>query len=146
MDDGVAPRHPRTWSPTSSSSVSLGQFFTRFGGIFYFYLLTCGSRSLVPGTQNEIVVSWITLWEMNKVYWLDFTLDLRSCCLPQVRAEACISLQSSWERSKVRRSVRTTFGELKVQLKMNHSSSNSPKYVRRTNIRPVKNGLNGVEW
>ena len=40
MDDGVA------------------RFFTRFGGIFlFFYLLTCGRRSLVSGTQNEIVVS-----------------------------------------------------------------------------------------
>ena len=39
MDDGVA------------------RFFTRFGGIFIFYLLTCGRRSLVLGTQNEIVVS-----------------------------------------------------------------------------------------
>ena len=38
MDDGVA------------------RFFTRFGGIFI-YLLTCGRRSLVSGTQNEIVVS-----------------------------------------------------------------------------------------
>ena len=35
MDDGVA------------------RFFTRFGG----KLLTCGRRSLVSGTQNEIVVS-----------------------------------------------------------------------------------------
>ena len=38
MDDGVA------------------RFFTRFGRIF-FNLLTCGMRSLVSGTQNEIVVS-----------------------------------------------------------------------------------------
>ena len=38
MDDGVA------------------RFFTRFGGIC-FYLLICGRRSLVSGTQNEIVVS-----------------------------------------------------------------------------------------
>ena len=38
MDDGVA------------------RFFTRFGGIS-FYLLTCGRRSLVSETQNEIVVS-----------------------------------------------------------------------------------------
>ena len=38
MDDGVA------------------RFFTRFGGIC-FYLLTCERRSLVWGTQNEIVVS-----------------------------------------------------------------------------------------
>ena len=38
MDDGVA------------------RFFIRFGD-FYFYLLTCGRRSLVSETQNEIVVS-----------------------------------------------------------------------------------------
>ena len=38
MDDGVA------------------RFFTRFGGEFV-YLLTCGRRSLVSETQNEIVVS-----------------------------------------------------------------------------------------
>ena len=34
------------------------------------YLLTCGRRSLVSGTQNDIVVSWITLWRMIKVSWL----------------------------------------------------------------------------
>ena len=33
----------------------VARFFTRFGGIF-FYLLTCGRRSLVSETQNEIVV------------------------------------------------------------------------------------------
>ena len=38
MDDGVA------------------RFFTRFVGIFL-NLLTCGRRSLVSGSQNEIVVS-----------------------------------------------------------------------------------------
>ena len=36
MDDGVS------------------RFFTREN---FFYLLTCGRRSLVPGAQNEIVVS-----------------------------------------------------------------------------------------
>ena len=35
----------------------IAKLFTRFGG----NLLTCGKRSLVSGTQNEIVVSWITL-------------------------------------------------------------------------------------
>ena len=37
----------------------VARFFTRFGLLlfFYFYLLTCGRRSLVSGTQNEIVVS-----------------------------------------------------------------------------------------
>ena len=34
----------------------VARFFTRFGGIF-FNLLTCGRRSLVSGTENEIVVS-----------------------------------------------------------------------------------------
>ena len=50
----------------------------------YFYLLTCGRQSLVSGTQNEIVVSWITLWGMMKVYWLDFSLHFRSCCLLRI--------------------------------------------------------------
>ena len=36
------------------------RFFTRFGRKF-FYLLTCGRRSLVSGAQNEIVVSRIAL-------------------------------------------------------------------------------------
>ena len=39
MDDGVA------------------RFFTRFGENLFVYLLTCGRRSLVSETQNEIVVS-----------------------------------------------------------------------------------------
>ena len=46
--------------------------------------------------------------------WL--SLHFRSCCLPQVWVEACISLQANWERSKVW-IVRTMFGELKVQLR-----------------------------
>ena len=41
---------------------------------------------------------------------------LSAARLPQVRAEACISLQASWEWSKVW-TVRTIFGELKVQLR-----------------------------
>ena len=40
---------------------------------------------------------------------------LSAARLPQVRAEACIS--ANWERNKVRRTVRTMFGELKVQLR-----------------------------
>ena len=34
----------------------VARFFTRFGGEFV-YLLTCGRRSIVSETQNEIVVS-----------------------------------------------------------------------------------------
>ena len=41
---------------------------------------------------------------------------LSAARLPQVRAEACISLQANWERSKVW-TVRTMSGELKVQLR-----------------------------
>ena len=53
------------------------------GGVWYVrawelwrqvWLPTCGRRSLVSGTQNEIVVSWFTLWGMIKVYWLDLSL------------------------------------------------------------------------
>ena len=40
----------------------------------FVYLLTCGRRSLVSGTQNEIVVSSVTLWGMMEVYWVDLTL------------------------------------------------------------------------
>ena len=43
MDDGVA------------------RYFTRFGGTLKKKKLTCGRRSLVSGTQNDIVVSRITL-------------------------------------------------------------------------------------
>ena len=36
----------------------VARFFTRFFFfLFKFFLLTCGRRSLVSGTQNEIVVS-----------------------------------------------------------------------------------------
>ena len=45
-----------------------------------------------------------------------FSITLSAARLPQVRAEACISLQASWEWSKVW-TVRTIFGELNVQLR-----------------------------
>ena len=66
------------------------------------YLLTCGRRSLVSGIQNDILVSWTTLWGMIKVYWLDltwldFSLHFGSCCLlhfcrRKLGPEPCISL------------------------------------------------------
>ena len=46
--------------------------------------LVGGAALIVSETQNEIVVSWITLWRMMKVYWLDFSLNFRSCCLLRV--------------------------------------------------------------
>ena len=99
-------------------TVSLGSSLAS-GGI---YLSTCGRRSLVSETQHEIIVRWSTLWGMIKVYWLEptFSIMLSAARLPQVRAEACISFQASWEWSKVW-TVRTLFGELKVQFKRNES-------------------------
>ena len=35
----------------------LVKYFTRFGGIFKIYLLICERRSLVSGTQDDIIVS-----------------------------------------------------------------------------------------
>ena len=65
MDDGVA------------------RFFTRFEGNLFICWLVEGA-ALSRRTQNEIVVSWITLWGMIKVYWLDLTLayilDHAVCC------------------------------------------------------------------
>ena len=95
MDDGVA------------------RFSTRFGG----NLLTCGRRSLVSETQNEIVVSWITLWGMMKVYWLDLTLvyifDHAVCCASAASSGRSLHLITS-------------------QLRTKQSSSNCPNHVRRT--------------
>ena len=54
MDDGVA------------------RFFTRFEDNLFICWLVEGA-ALSRRTQNEIVVSWITLWGMIKVYWLDLT-------------------------------------------------------------------------
>ena len=34
----------------------VARYFTRFRGIFIFYLLSCERRSLASGTQNNIVV------------------------------------------------------------------------------------------
>ena len=42
---------------------------------------------------------------------------LSAARLLHVRAEPCISLQARLERGKVLRTVRTMFGELKVQLR-----------------------------
>ena len=52
---------------------------------------------------------------------------LSAARLPQVRAEACILLQARWEWSKVW-TVRTTFGELNVQLR------NESKFVEVSEV------------
>jgi len=62
-------------------TVSLG-FSLALEGICLFVDLW--KAQLVSETQNEIVVSWITLWGMMKVYWLDFSLHFQSCCLLRV--------------------------------------------------------------
>ena len=71
--------------------------------------------SLVEGaalsrrTQNEIVVSWITLWGMIKVYWLDwldFSLHFRSCCL--LRALSPFLTGRMFLRPNILRTLRQT--------------------------------------
>ena len=103
MDDGVA------------------RYFTRFG-CFLINLLTCGRRSLVCETQNDIVVSSMILWGMMKVYWLDLS-QLRtkyssSNCPKHVRR----TKSSIKKRIIVHRTVRSMLGE--------------------QTLRPVKNVLN----
>ena len=115
------------------------------------YLLICGRRSLVSGTKNDIVVSWITLWGMIKIYWLDLTLayilDHAVCCAfcRKFGPKPPSHYKLVRKRSIVRSTVRTMFGELKVRL----SSIKKRSIVRRNvrsmfdelTVRPVKNGL-----
>ena len=56
-------------------------------------VLICGRRSLVSGTQNGVVVSWITLWWMVKVYWLEMTWG---CTSGGVYVH-CIYRHARWE-------------------------------------------------
>ena len=113
-------------------------------------LSPCERRSLVSGTQNDIVGSWITMWVMIKVYCLAFSLHFGSCCLLHFCRKFGPKLASHYKpvkkRSTVRRTVQTMFGELKVRL----SSIKKWISVRRTTrsmfgeltVRSVKNGLN----
>ena len=125
-------------------TVSLGTSLRREFVNFFTY----GRRSLVSGTQNDIVVSWITLWGMIKVYWLDdlilaYILDHAVCCASAASSGRSLHLiisqlrtkyssficpnhvrrttSSIKKRSKVRRILRTMFGE--------------------ANVHPFKNGL-----
>ena len=86
MDDGVA------------------RFFTRFeGNLFICWLvLTCGRRSLVSETQNEIVVSWITLWGMIKVsdLTLAYIFDHAVCCASAASSGWSLHLITSQLRTK----------------------------------------------
>ena len=114
------------------------------------YFLTCGRRSLVSGTYNDKVVSWITLWGMIKVYGLDFSLHFGSCCLLRFCHKFGPKRASHYKpvkkRSIVRRTVRTMFGEL---VKVRLSSIKKRIIVRRTvwsmfgevTVRSVKNRL-----
>ena len=106
----------------------------------FFYWLTCGRRSLVSGTQNDIVVSWITLWWMIKVYWFDLTLayifDHAVCCASAASSGRSLHLRTKQSSSKcpnhvrrtktsikkrivVRRTVRSMFGEQTFSQLMN---------------------------
>ena len=62
--------------------------------------------------------------------------------LPQVQAEACISLQASWEWSlDCPNYIRRTKSSIKKRIIVHWSVWS---IFGRTNIRPVKNGLNTV--
>ena len=70
----------------------------------------------------DIVVSWITLWGMIKVYsWLDFSLHFGSSCL----LSFCFSSAASLGRS-----VHLIISQLTWETK--HSSSNCPNHIRGT--------------
>ena len=121
------------------------RFFTRFGGNINIYLLTCGRRSLVSGTQNDIIVSWITLWGMIKIYWLDLTLayifDHAVCCASASKFRPKLASHSKPVKNEVKfvelSEPCSAKSSMKFNKETNHSSSNCPKYFRRTNIRPV---------
>ena len=113
------------------------------------YLLTRGMRSVVSGTQTDLIVSWIVLWGMIKVCWRDFSLHFGTCCLLCVCRKFGQRLASHYmsvkERSIVCRTVPAMFGGLKFRL----SSFKKRSIVRRTvrsifgelTVHPVKNGL-----
>ena len=124
-------------------TVSLGSSLASEG----IYLLTCGRRSLVSETQNEIVVSWITLWGMIKVYWLDFSLHFRSCCLLRICRKFGPKLASHYKpvENEVKldcpNHVRRTKSSIKKRIIVRRSVRSM---FGRTNIRSVKNGLKGA--
>ena len=96
----------------------VARIFNRFGGNFFICWLV-GGAVLSRGPRMRCY-----LVELPCEGWLKYTdltlaciFDHAVCCASAVRAEACISLQASWERGKVRRTVRTMFCELKVQLR-----------------------------
>ena len=119
------------------------RFFTRFRG----NLFICW-HSLVSETQNEIVVSWSTLWGMMKVYWLDFSLHFRSCCLPQVRAEACIEMGNDESHFYVSLIVRDKVTRPSVHRPQFFTEEKGePKRIRTevpllTSLKPVLNWAN----
>ena len=127
------------------------QYFTCFGGNWP--ILTCGRRSLVSGTQNDIVVSWITLWGMIKVYWHDLTLgyifDHGACCLLRFCHKfrpKLASINQLRNRSTVCQTVQTMFGELKVHLcslkKQIIVCWTVQSMFGELTVHPIKNGLN----
>ena len=110
----------------------------------------CVGGAAFSGTQNDMILSWITLWGMIKVYWLD---DL--------------TLAYIWDHAVCSASAASSGRSLHPiisHLRTKYSSSNCPYHVRRTmssikkrskvrrilramfgeaNVHPVKNGFNG---
>ena len=82
MDDGIA------------------RFFTCFGGIFFFYLLTCGRHSLVLGIQNEIVVELPCEWLKYIDLTLAYIFDHAVCCACATSSGQSLHLITSQLRTK----------------------------------------------
>ena len=81
------------------------------------HLLTCGRLSLVSGTQNNTVVSGITLRGIYCILTLASILDHAFCCGSAASSGRRLHLIISLLRTKhIRRTVRTMFSELKGQL------------------------------
>ena len=126
------------------------QYFTCFGGNWPVCWLV-GGAALSLGPRMIHNSSWIKLWGMIKVYWLDFSLHFGSCCLLCFCRKFGPKLASHYKpvkkRSIVRRTVRTMLSELKVRL----SSFKKRITVRRNvrsmfgeqTVRPIKNELKG---
>ena len=72
----------------------VARFFTRFGG----NLLTCGRRSLVSETQNEIVN--YPVWDDESILTLAYIFDHAVCCASAASSGRSLHLLTSQLRMK----------------------------------------------
>ena len=82
-------------------TVSVGSSLASEGICLFVYLW---EAQFVSETQNEIEVSWITLWGMIKIYWPDFTLayifDHAVCCASAASSGRSLHLITTQLRMK----------------------------------------------